>query len=113
MSGIELVIFDCDGVLLDSEIVAAAGELEVYKEFGVEMTVHEFAERMAGMSAHDVRKAIEEDLGHDLPDRVIPETRKLVNEKVIAQAQIIPGVEEMLDRLDQPRCICSLSLIHI
>ncbi|MDJ0613703.1 MAG: HAD family phosphatase [Rhizobiaceae bacterium] len=106
---IQLVIFDCDGVLIDSEIVAAAAELEVYSEFGVEMDIHEFSQRMAGLSAHDVRKAIETDLGMELPDRVIPETRKLVNEKVIAEAQLIPGADTVLDLLDQARCICSNS----
>ena len=106
---IQLVIFDCDGVLIDSEIVAAAAELEVYSEFGVEMESAEFAERMAGLSSHDVRRAIEADLGMDLPDRVIADTRKLVNEKVIAEAQLIPGADTVLDLLDQARCICSNS----
>jgi len=41
MSKIQLVIFDCDGVLLDSEIVAAAGELEVYSEYGVNLEPNE------------------------------------------------------------------------
>lgn len=109
MSEIQLVIFDCDGVLIDSEIVAAAAELEVYKEFGIELSVAEFAERMAGMSSHDVRKTIEEDLGHALPDRVIPDSRKLVNEKVIAEAQLIEGASDVLDQFDQARCICSNS----
>ncbi len=109
MADIQLVIFDCDGVLIDSEIVAAAAELEIYKEFGVEMSAAEFAERMAGMSAHDVRKTVEEDLGQALPDRVIPDSRKLVNEKVIAEAQMIVGADTVLDQLDQARCICSNS----
>ena len=109
MTQIELVIFDCDGVLIDSEIVAAAAELEVYKEFGIEMTPAEFAERCAGMSAYDVKKHIEEELGFELPDRVIPDTRKLVNAKVIAEAQLIEGADAVLDLLDQARCVCSNS----
>ncbi len=104
---IQLVIFDCDGVLIDSEIVAAAAELEVYSEFGVEMDIHEFSQRMAGLEAGAVRKQIEADLGMELPDRVIPDTRKLVNEKVIAEAQLIPDADKVLDLFDQARCICS------
>lgn len=109
MPEIKLVIFDCDGVLIDSEIVAAAAELEVYSEFGVEMEPMEFAIRFAGLSAIGVRSAMEEFLGHDLPDRVIPETRKLVNEKVIAEAQLISDADNVLDMFDQARCICSNS----
>ena len=109
MAEIHLVIFDCDGVLIDSEIVAASAELEVYSQFGVEMEPSDFAERMAGMSAYEVRKIMESELGRDLPDSVIPDTRKLVNEKVIAEAQLIPGADTVLDLLDQARCICSNS----
>ncbi|MEL7429343.1 MAG: HAD family phosphatase [Pseudomonadota bacterium] len=109
MSAIELVIFDCDGVLIDSEIVAAAAELEVYREFGVEMEPMEFAARMAGMSSPQVKLQMEADLGMTLPDRVIPDSRKLVNEKVIAEAQLILDADAVLDLFDQPRCICSNS----
>lgn len=104
---IQLVIFDCDGVLIDSEIVAAAAELEIYSEFGVEMDIHEFSKRMAGMEAGAVKKQIEADLGMELPDRVIPDTRKRVNEKVGLEAKLIPGADTVLDQLDQARCICS------
>ncbi len=109
MSKIQLVIFDCDGVLIDSEIVAAAAELEVYSEYGVKMEPHEFAQRMAGMNAAAVKQQMEIDLGRSLPDKIIPETRKRVNEKVIAEADIIPAADKVLDLFDQPRCICSNS----
>jgi len=48
MTDIHLAIFDCDGVLMDSEIVAASAELEIYSDFGIEMTPAEFSERFAG-----------------------------------------------------------------
>lgn len=107
MPEIELVIFDCDGVLIDSEIVAAAAELEVYSEFGVEMEPLEFARRMAGMNAAAVKQQMEADLGRALPDSVVPETRKRVNAKVIAEAGIIAGADDILDAFDQARCVCS------
>ncbi|MEO1141716.1 MAG: HAD family phosphatase [Pseudomonadota bacterium] len=109
MTEIQLVIFDCDGVLMDSEIVAAAAELEIYSEFGIEMSQEEFASRMAGMSSFEVKKRMEEELGRELPDRVIPDSRTRVNEKVIAEAQIVTGADIVLDALDQARCICSNS----
>lgn len=107
MAEIELVIFDCDGVLVDSEVVAAQAELEVYSRYGIEMEPAEFAERLAGMSSYAVKKYMEEALGHDLPDSVIPETRELVNEKTSREAALIEGADTVLDLFDQARCICS------
>ncbi|MEM9329866.1 MAG: HAD family phosphatase [Pseudomonadota bacterium] len=107
MTAIQLVIFDCDGVLMDSEIVAATAELEVYKTFGIEMEPSEFAERLAGMDSFGVKKRMEETLGHELPERVIEETRSKVNEKVIAEAKLVSGADAVLDLLDQARCVCS------
>jgi HAD superfamily hydrolase (TIGR01509 family) len=109
MSDIKLVIFDCDGVLMDSEIVAAAAELEVYSEYGVEMTAKEFAERFAGLDAAKVKARMEDELGRELPDTVVPDTRKLVNEKTGKEAAMIPDADTILDRLDQARCVCSNS----
>jgi len=109
MPGIQLVIFDCDGVLMDSEIVAASAELEIYKEFGVEMTPEEFCERFAGQDSIAVKTKMEEELGRPLPERVIEDTRNNVNEKTIADAKMIEGADDVLDMLDQARCICSNS----
>ncbi len=107
MSEIQLVIFDCDGVLLDSEIVAAAAELEIYSEYGVNIEPQEFCERFAGMDSHGVKAGIEQELERELPDKVIAETRAVVNEKVINEARLIKDADTVLDMLDQARCVCS------
>ncbi len=109
MPGIELIIFDCDGVLMDSEIVAAAAEIEIYKEFGIDMTPEEFSERFAGQDSTAVKAKMEEELGRPLPERVIADTHSNVNEKTIADAKMIEGADTVLDMLDQARCICSNS----
>ena len=109
MSEIQLVIFDCDGVLIDSEIVAAAAELEVYKPYGLEMDAAEFSARMAGLTSADVKLRVEEELEMPLPDKVIEETKANVDEKVIHEAKMIDGADTVLDLLDQARCVCSNS----
>lgn len=112
MSEIQLVIFDCDGVLIDSEIVAAAAELEIYKTYGLEMDAAEFSARMAGLTSSDVKAKVEEELDMHLPDKVIEETKANVNEKVIHEAQLITGADSVLDMLDQARCVCSNSPVE-
>ena len=46
---VELVIFDCDGVLVDSEIIAARAETALLAQIGIEIDPIEFAGRFAGL----------------------------------------------------------------
>ncbi|PZP44107.1 MAG: HAD family hydrolase, partial [Agrobacterium fabrum] len=50
MSGFDLIIFDCDGVLVDSEIIAAQVESRLLTEAGYPISVEEMGERFAGMT---------------------------------------------------------------
>lgn len=49
MSKFDLVIFDCDAVLLDSEIIACRADAEAYTRLGYELTTEEVSRRFAGM----------------------------------------------------------------
>ena len=63
-----LVIFDCDGVLVDSEILACDVQARAMTGYGFPMDGPEVARRFLGMSAKDMRAALEIDLGRPLPD---------------------------------------------
>ena len=54
-----LIIFDCDGVLVDSEILAKKVELSVYGEQGFEASLEEFSERFSGMTGSEIMRDIE------------------------------------------------------
>ena len=107
MTEIQLVIFDCDGVLMDSELVAAAAELEVYSEFGIEMDPQEFCERFAGKDSALIKLDMEKELGRTLPDDTMKKVHASVDAKCGLEAKIIKGADTVLDQLDQARCICS------
>lgn len=107
MTEIQLVIFDCDGVLMDSEIVAAAAELEIYSEFGIEMDPKEFAERFAGKDSALIKLDMEADLGRSLPDDTMQKIHANVDAMCATEAKMIKGADLVLDQLDQARCICS------
>ncbi|MCB1428638.1 MAG: HAD family phosphatase [Nitratireductor sp.] len=104
----KLVIFDCDGVLVDSEFMAAQVESRRYGEHGFELSVSEFAARFAGMTGEAIHDAINEELGHTLPKGLQAEIERELDE-ALDEVEIIPGAAEVLDRFDQPRCICSNS----
>ncbi|MEL7274007.1 MAG: HAD family phosphatase [Pseudomonadota bacterium] len=107
MAAIELVIFDCDGTVMDTELLAAEVETEALAEFGSKMTPKEFCIRFAGTSSEKVKEVMEEELGRALPDNHIKDVKAKMRERLWREAKTMPGAHEMLDMLDQPRCICS------
>jgi HAD superfamily hydrolase (TIGR01509 family) len=62
-----LIIFDCDGVLIDSEIVAARLEAEAITELGLPTTAEEICRRFAGTTTREVWATLERELGRPLP----------------------------------------------
>ncbi|ODN68533.1 hypothetical protein [Methylobrevis pamukkalensis] len=63
-----LIIFDCDGVLVDSEIIAAQVNAAMFAEAGYPITPEEVNVRFAGLPGLEIQKIIEEELGYGLPD---------------------------------------------
>ncbi len=63
MSGLELVIFDCDGVLVDSERLAVRTEAQVLASLGWPLSEQEIVERFVGRSAEYMHHEIENHLG--------------------------------------------------
>jgi len=112
MSEIKLVIFDCDGVLVDSEIIAARIEAETYRGLGYEIQNDEFAIRFAGSSSEDIKKVIEGEIGHSLPDDLTKDMIQKIDKACAKEVKIIAGADAVLDQFDQPRCICSNSPQH-
>jgi beta-phosphoglucomutase-like phosphatase (HAD superfamily) len=96
----ELIIFDCDGVLIDSEAVAAAVVAGDLTEQGWPMTPAESMRRFLGMSITDMQPMIENRIGRPLPGHW---RDSLAQKLIIAlgeQATLIPGAREMLERVN-------------
>src|SRR4051794_12788157 len=60
ISAMDLVIFDCDGVLVDSEIIASRVEAELITQAGYEISAEEISEGYAGLTFKDILLRIEE-----------------------------------------------------
>lgn len=109
MSQIDLIIFDNDGVLVDSEIIAAEVESVLLTEAGYPISVEEMGERFAGMTWQNILLAVEREASIPLSASLIDKSEKILDERLGRDVAIIPGVKEALARLTQPRCICSNS----
>ncbi|WP_171167111.1 HAD family phosphatase [Streptomyces sp. I05A-00742] len=103
----DLVIFDCDGVLVDSERIAVRVEAEILAELGAPFTEAEIIETFVGSSGEVVTAAVEERLGRPLPtDWWKPYEHRYV-EAFAAELTAVDGVAEALDELDVPVCLAS------
>src|SRR6056297_2558071 len=94
MNDIKLVIFDCDGVLVDSEIIACRIEQKVYADLGFQLELSEFIERFAGLTSLEIKRAVEDELGYDLPDTLLDEFKFLIDEELEKSVEMVAGAAE-------------------
>jgi len=104
---IELVIFDCDGVLIDSERLAVEVNLKVLPEYGLQLSRNEIIERYMGRSAGVVTQMIEDHLGRPLTSAERGRSAQLFTETYEAELAPIEGIIEALDQIDLPICVAS------
>jgi len=105
----DLVIFDCDGVLVDSEIIAARVEAELITLAGYEISAEEIAERYAGLTFKDILMRIEEKSKIPFQASLIDRAEELVDRKLRSDVRAIEGVREAVASVTAQRCICSNS----
>src|ERR1700733_6319419 len=106
-----LVIFDCDGVLVDSEIIASRIFAECLGEAGITLSVDEAMRFGIGKSAVTLALAVEQAFGHTLPVGFIEGMRARVIDAFTRELKPIDGVGALLSALPPPRCVASNSHI--
>jgi HAD superfamily hydrolase (TIGR01509 family) len=104
---IDLVIFDCDGVLVDSERIAVKVDVEMMAQLGWHLTEEEAVETFVGVSDASFRKIIEAKIGRKLPDDWEAKTQPLYRARLAAELQPVDGIVEALDRITFPTCVAS------
>ncbi|RAZ92826.1 HAD family hydrolase [Mesorhizobium hawassense] len=105
----DLVIFDCDGVLVDSEIVAARIEAELLTAAGFEISAEELSETYAGLTFKDIMLRVEEKSQIPFQASLIDRAEELVDRKLRADVRIIDGAREAVAAVTAPRAVCSNS----
>ncbi|MER6994466.1 HAD family hydrolase [Streptomyces sp. NPDC000410] len=103
----DLVIFDCDGVLVDSERIAVKVDARVFAELGCHFTEAEIIERFVGSSSEAYTAAVEERLGRRLKRDWFKAYARLYQEAFDAELTPVEGIFEALDALDTPYCLAS------
>ena len=109
MQNIQLVIFDCDGVLVDSEYLAARIESKLLTDAGYPIDVPTMSALYSGMTWKNILLEIEKDSPVPLSASLLTMAEKLVDMALERELDIIEGVAQALPKIKYPKCICSNS----
>ena len=105
----DLIIFDCDGVLIDSEKLANRVVADELTKFGVEVTENESLRLFTGMSEDTTSRFIEERTGKPAPGHF----HELIHQKTLnvfsKELQAIQGIKQLLTSLSKRKCVASSS----
>ena len=104
----DLVIFDCDGVLIDSELLSVEADLACLAEDGIELSAEEILDRYTGISMAGMLADLEARYGRSLPDFAARHRLRL---QALFESGLRPiaGVAEVLAALDCKICVASSS----
>jgi HAD superfamily hydrolase (TIGR01509 family) len=103
----ELVIFDCDGVLVDSDRISLRIQAERISALGLEMTYEDCVREFLGLGMAATLEILAERLGRAVPEGWEAELNATVKEGFRRELQPIPGVVEALERIELPTCVAS------
>jgi HAD superfamily hydrolase (TIGR01509 family) len=106
-SPVELVIFDCDGVLVDSEPIANRVFTEELARLGLGWSYDEVCERFIGLTMDRCLEIVERAAGRALPDDFLDRLQQRTFAAFRDGLRPIPGVVEALDEIRLPTCVAS------
>ena len=105
----DLVIFDCDGVLLDSEIISATMLIQELAKLGVSIDLDYVARHFLGRSYPTVMETIRREFHLTLPSQFEAMYRARLLETFETELKVMPDVAEVIANLGKPYCIATSS----
>lgn len=106
---IDLIIFDCDGVIADSEVLSAAVLIDQLAILGISVTPADVRRDFLGRSFPTVAQTIRQQFGQPLPDSFEADYRARLLDRFTAELEPTPGFLAVLDTLRIPACIATSS----
>lgn len=103
----DLIIFDCDGVLVDSEVISCRAHAETLTRHGYPITSEQVFHRFLGRSTKQANSEVEADLGRALPDDFHLQLQDTLYRTFEADLEAVPHIHAALDAITQPVCVAS------
>ena len=103
----KLVIFDCDGVLVDSEDIANTTFAGIVREFGYPLSNEEAKRVFPGTNFQACVDYVESKFQTKLPEDILPMYRKASSKAFTEQLQPIKGIRSALEKINNKKCVAS------
>ena len=107
MKNVKCIIFDCDGILVDSETIANQVLLSMSAPFGLRMTMEEAVKNFNGRRLKNIFEQIEKLTNKKLPDSFEADFRKQTFEAFKTDLKAVKGVRRFIENLSVPYCVAS------
>lgn len=106
---IQLIIFDCDGVLIDSETISAKVISNQFNKLGIDIDTQYVQKHFIGQSYLKVKGHVLENFNIHLADNFEEEYREELLKVFDKELKIVPGIENILRHLNIQKCVATSS----
>jgi HAD superfamily hydrolase (TIGR01509 family) len=104
---VDLVIFDCDGVLVDSEVISCRAHAETLTRHGYAITADQVLDRFLGVSDREARLIIESETSRKLPDDFEAQVKQATLQFYAGDLRPISYIDAAIAAIDLPKCVAS------
>jgi HAD superfamily hydrolase (TIGR01509 family) len=102
-----LIVFDCDGVLVDSELITNRIFASMLNELGIPVTLEDMFEQFVGRSMTTCLEKIAGLLGGPVPEDFVYQYHVRTSAALKSDLKAVPGIETVLDEIEVPYCVAS------
>jgi HAD superfamily hydrolase (TIGR01509 family) len=106
-ANVGLVIFDCDGVLVDSEVISCRAHADILARHGYPITADQVLDRFLGVSDREARLMIENEIRRKLPDDFEQQVKQATLQFYGDDLRAISYVGEAIAAIGLPKCVAS------
>lgn len=94
----QAVFFDCDGTLVDSEVICSRAYVHMFQEFGITLDLADIFKRFKGVKLYEIIDTINAEYGVNLQKETLePVYRAEVARLFDSELEVIPGAAALLD----------------
>jgi HAD superfamily hydrolase (TIGR01509 family) len=104
---VDLVIFDCDGVLVDSELISCRAHSQMLTRHGYPITADQVLDRFLGVSDREARLIVEAELGRSLPGDFEAQVKQATLKFYEGDLRAISNVGEAIAAINLKKCVAS------
>ncbi|MFC6490803.1 HAD family hydrolase [Nitratireductor sp. GCM10026969] len=104
-----MILFDCDGVLVDSEILSCGTDAHLMSEAGHPITAEDLIQRFIGHPKKAIWAALAEERGKPWPEGLLERAETLLMERLRTELEPVEGVAAAVSAIPGPRAVASSS----